>query len=257
MVLFYSASGNTRYIAKQLANNIDDECLDLLQRIRTNDFSEIRSERPFVICSPIHVSNIPLFLTEYFKRVKLVGSRQIYFVVTSGGYAGPVDYFISKLTKVISMDYMGHAEFIMPSNHVISNSYPATDPDDCRKRISESDKKISAVAETIKNGRKLNSPAVKLWEKMLVPPIVYSWNKFGTSAKGFHTSDKCVSCGKCSKVCPLNNIRTENKHPVWGKNCAHCMACISNCPADAVEYAKTTQGKERYNIKKYVNKELL
>ena len=36
--------------------------------------------------------------------------------------------------------------------------------------------------------------------------------------------------------CPLNNIRLENGKPVWGKHCTHCMACICDCPKEAIEY---------------------
>ena len=88
MVLYYSATGNTEFMAKQIAKRLGDETLDLLERIRTKDYSEIRSEKPFVVFSPVYVCEPPVFLVKYLKKVKLAGNRQIYFVFTSGGYAG-------------------------------------------------------------------------------------------------------------------------------------------------------------------------
>lgn len=70
--------------------------------------------------------------------------------------------------------------------------------------------------------------------------------RFNMQPKKFTVSDVCVSCGKCEKVCPLGNIRMENGRPVWGEHCTHCMACISGCPAEAIEYGKSTRGKARY-----------
>jgi len=51
MVLYYSATGNTEYIAKELAKLLNDERIDLLERIKQQDFSILHSEKPFVICA--------------------------------------------------------------------------------------------------------------------------------------------------------------------------------------------------------------
>ena len=34
MILYYSATGNTKFIATELAKKLDDQCIDLLGRIR-------------------------------------------------------------------------------------------------------------------------------------------------------------------------------------------------------------------------------
>ena len=64
--------------------------------------------------------------------------------------------------------------------------------------------------------------------------------------------EKCVGCGKCARLCPLNVIRMEGGRPAWrGKACAHCMSCIQNCPAKAIEYGQVTPVKARYRFEKY------
>lgn len=37
MVLYFSGTGNTEYIAQELARRLGDECVNLLERIRTDD----------------------------------------------------------------------------------------------------------------------------------------------------------------------------------------------------------------------------
>ena len=64
--------------------------------------------------------------------------------------------------------------------------------------------------------------------------------------KKFRATDKCIACGKCVKICPLSNITMKDNKPLWGKTCTHCMACINQCPKDAIEYGKGTAGKPRY-----------
>ena len=66
--------------------------------------------------------------------------------------------------------------------------------------------------------------------------------------------EKCVGCGKCERMCPLNNIVMLYNKPAWKQNCSHCMACIENCPVDAIEYGERTQGMERYRISKYIKR---
>jgi ferredoxin len=66
------------------------------------------------------------------------------------------------------------------------------------------------------------------------------------TAKGYYTTEACTGCGKCVKLCPLNNIEMSGKRPRWGKNCTQCMACICRCPQEAIEYKNKTQGKRRY-----------
>jgi polyferredoxin len=47
--------------------------------------------------------------------------------------------------------------------------------------------------------------------------------------------EKCVSCGKCKKVCPMNVDVTDNSRGrINGTECILCMECKRNCPKDAL-----------------------
>lgn len=46
---------------------------------------------------------------------------------------------------------------------------------------------------------------------------------------------KCVSCGKCKQVCPMDVDVTDNsKNRINGTECILCMECVKNCPKDAL-----------------------
>ena len=46
---------------------------------------------------------------------------------------------------------------------------------------------------------------------------------------------KCVSCGKCKKVCPMDVDVTDNSRKRKnGTECILCMECVKNCPKDAL-----------------------
>ena len=47
--------------------------------------------------------------------------------------------------------------------------------------------------------------------------------------------DKCISCGKCRRVCPMDVDVTDNSRKrVNGTECILCMECVKNCPKDAL-----------------------
>ena len=46
---------------------------------------------------------------------------------------------------------------------------------------------------------------------------------------------KCVSCGKCKKICPMNVDVTDNSRKrANGTECIFCMECVKNCPKNAL-----------------------
>ncbi len=46
---------------------------------------------------------------------------------------------------------------------------------------------------------------------------------------------KCVSCGKCGKVCPMGVDVTDNSRKRKnGTECILCMECVKNCPKNAL-----------------------
>ena len=70
-----------------------------------------------------------------------------------------------------------------------------------------------------------------------VPPIVVDFMRHAVAATG---------CGTCMRTCPMYNISMKDGKPLWGNNCAMCLACYHRCPAHAVMYGHTTRHKGQY-----------
>lgn len=251
MVLYFSATGNTEFIAKELAKRMGDECINLLDRIKKQDYTPIHSEKPFVICAPIYVCEIPRFMMKYLKKQSFEGSRDVYFILTSGGYCGPAGKLLKGIFRSKKMVCHGHAEFKMPRNYVASDDYPMLEREQVEERITGSYAQLEQVAADIMAGKKLKARYVFLFETIITVPFNPVWCKYKLTAKDFYAEDSCIGCGKCEKLCPLNNIKLTDKKPVWGDQCTHCMACIGNCPVNAIQYGNITQKKEPYNFGKY------
>ena len=251
MVPSFSATGNTEFIAQEVARRLDDQCVNLLERFKSNDHSPLHSEKPFVICAPVYVCEMPRFMAQYLKEQTFSGSRDVYFIFTSGGYCGISGVLAKSIFKKKGMVYHGHAEFTMPRNYVANDAYPMLGKEEVEKRILSACEKLDGVAENIRTGGKLTARHVYLFETIITVPFNPVWCKYKLQAKEFFVTDSCIGCGKCAKLCPLNNITMERSRPVWKNDCTHCMACIANCPTNAIEYGTITKDKERYNFGKY------
>ena len=99
MILYFSATGNTRFIAEEIAARTGDASLDLLKRIREKDYSPITSDKPFVVCVPVYVCEIPPFICDLIRYTPLEGNKNIYFVFTSGGYSGICSTMAKRLAR--------------------------------------------------------------------------------------------------------------------------------------------------------------
>lgn len=253
MVLFFSATGNTEFIARQLALKLGDGCLNLLDRVKRGDHSPLHSEKPFIICAPVYVCEMPRFMAAYLKQQTFTGSREVYFIFTSGGYAGISGQLAKAMVRKKKMKYLGHAEFKMPRNYVANDHYPMLPADQVKERILNSCRQLEGVVADIQAGRKLKARHIWLFETVITVPFNPVWSKLKYKTDDFYVTEGCVGCGKCERLCPLNNISMKDRKPVWGQECTHCMACIANCPTEAIEYGTISQTKEKYRFSKYAH----
>ena len=252
MILYFSATGNTRFVAQRLAARLGDEALDLLDRIRRGDHSPIHSDKPFVICAPTYVCEMPRFLADWLRKTPLTGHKDVYFVFTSGGYAGISGALARGITGKKGMRYRGCAELTMPRNYIANDHYPELETPEIERRIRASAEEIEAIAAAIRRGERLHSRHVWAFELLVTLPFNPVWCRVRQGVDSFHATDKCVGCGKCARLCPLNVIQMVDGKPAWhGKSCSHCMSCIQNCPVEAIEYGQITQNKKRYRFEKY------
>lgn len=251
MILYFSATGNTEFIAQEIAKRLDDECVNLLDRIKNDDHTPLHSKKPYVICAPVYVCEMPRFLAKYLKEQEFEGSKDVYFIFTSGGYCGISSPLAKKIFRKKKMNYHGRAEVKMPRNYVANDAYPMLPKEEVESRIKNAYARLDEIANNIKLGNKLKARYVFLFEKIITLPFNPIWCKYKLKAKDFFVKDSCVGCGKCVKLCPLNNIKMIDNKPSWGDKCTHCMACIGNCPLKAIEYGEITKDKDPYNFGKY------
>lgn len=244
MILYFSGTGNSEYTANRIGKEIQDETTSLFEKIRDRDYSDMYSDRPWVIVAPTYAWRIPRILQEWLAHTALKGNRDIYFVMTCGGSIGNAGAYIRKTCISKGMNFMGCIPIVMPENYIALYSTPS--PSEASDIINRAGDTIDRASRLIKNGNIYLQPPITLKDRIISSIVNAIFYPAIVHAKKFRSTDACISCGKCEKVCPLSNIRLENGKPVWGDDCTHCMACICRCPREAIEYGKHSVGMVRY-----------
>lgn len=246
MILCYSGTGNSRYIARRIADELHDEIIDLNERIKSQNTNAVHAESDVIVVVPTYAWRVPRVVSDWLAQTELDGARRIWFVMNCGSEIGNASDYNRRIADEKKLEYMGTAQIIMPENYIAM--FNAPDAEEAKQIIAKAEPDIDKVIECIRNGQKLAATRCNLYDRFMsgaVNPIFY---KFIVKARAFRVDDRCTGCGLCVKECPLNNLELCNGKPVWGDACTHCMACICYCPAEAVEYGRKSVGKPRYKI---------
>jgi NAD-dependent dihydropyrimidine dehydrogenase PreA subunit len=77
--------------------------------------------------------------------------------------------------------------------------------------------------------------AVKILLKEIFIPILYAKRK--TVMYDVKVDDeKCVGCGECVEVCPVDvyAIQNEKSVPLYAEECLGCESCVEVCEEEAI-----------------------
>lgn len=247
MIFYFSGTGNSQLAAKQIAGELGDELISINQCLKKGKKMTFDSEGPLVFVAPVYAWRLPEVAESWIRGMKFEGNRNAYFVLTRGGSTGGnAAAYAAKLCAGTGLVYQGLASVHMPENYIALSSAPSES--ECKDIIARAKPVYSELAQYIRQGSPFPEARVTLGDRLISGPVHVIYYRFFIGDKGFTVSDSCISCGKCARRCPLNNIGLVNGKPVWKGNCTHCMACICSCPASAIEYKSISKGKRRYDI---------
>lgn len=244
MILYYSGTGNSAYAAKFTGEIIGDEVIDLFEKIRNNDHFAMTSEKPWVIAAPVYCWQLPRIVRDWMKQIEFHGNRDVYFLLTCGDSMGNAVKYLKKLCAEINLNYRGCAEIVMPENYIAL--FEAPDEENTEQIIINAERSLRETASMISEGKSLPEIKVDLAGRIKSSIVNIVYYPLIVKDKKFYAKDSCTGCGLCAKKCPLGNISILEGRPVWNGNCTHCMACISYCPHESIEYGRASRGKRRY-----------
>ena len=244
MVLYFTGTGNSRYIAERIAKALDDELFSINDRIKAGSREPVDTGSRVVIVAPTYAWRLPVIVSEWIAETDFTGAEKIWFVMDCGAQIGNAAKYNRALSDRKKMQYMGTAQIIMPENYIAM--FPVPDSEEADQIIADAEPDIDDVIARISATQEFAKPRNNILDRMMSGPANRVFYPFCVRAHAFAAGDGCISCGRCVELCPLNNVQLKDGRSVWGKDCTHCMACIAYCPTECIEYGKKSIGKPRY-----------
>ena len=246
IIYWFSGTGNSLYAAKQLAAGLGGASLYPI----TLDDSSGAVGGPgdkvgFVF--PSYYSNLPRIVRSFIEKIKIREGTYLFGLVTMGGLGlGSLSALESVLKqKNLRLDY-GRG-ILMPANYIVM--YNPADSTKVDGRLEKINGKIKHIASQINAGVKSVTKLPFTADNM--------YKNIEALDSQFYADDSCTGCAQCEQICPVGNITMDNKKPRWLHRCEHCVACISWCPVQAIQYGEKTKTKRRYRNPKITVNEML
>lgn len=250
-VIFFSGTGNTKYIAKLFKEIFEKENIKLdLIDIQHN--TTINKEYDFYIFgAPIHAEMTPKILIDWIKKnIKDNHKKCIVYHTLGDESHRESRVYLAKILKGKGLDVVINTSIQMPNNyyHII---FKRESDEKMRQILSSRKSIVNSIVKDFMTGSKSE---INYKKSTVCNEIVY--NGFLIYAKKYPKrkfsldKNKCIECRICQEQCPTKNIFIDNKIIKFSNKCIGCEKCIHRCPTDAILYNK--KPFESYKIENYL-----
>lgn len=248
--VYFSGTGNTKYCIEKLC-----KCLDATAEVFSIEdesvLNAIKQADKIVFAYPIYYSYLPKIVYDFIvNNAEIWQGKSILILATMGLFSGDGAGCSARLFKKYGAEILGGLHLKMP-DCIGDVKALKKSLEDNRRLVKNADDKINAVAERIKL-RKYPKDGLSFAHRMagLFGQRLYFRRKTKKYSRKIKVdASKCVACGRCSALCPMQNIAIQNKSVAFNNQCTMCYRCFANCPTKAI----TIIGKRVHEQCKFEN----
>ena len=232
MLFYFTATGNSLYVARQL----DESPISIAQELRAQPR---RYEAEAIgIVAPVYYHEMPDPVKE-FVRTSEFACDYFFIVGTYGNKHGG----FAELTRSF-LDDCGKEAAYINTIIMVDNALPGYDVAEQLRIDSEKhvDEHIAGMRADIEARKRFIQPVAQADLDHHFNSVAHGRIAPTDEDPLYRVSGTCTGCGTCAKVCPMNCIKMERGRPVYSYDkCATCMACIHACPTKSIKFATLSE----------------
>ena len=201
-VVYYSNTGQSRALAKYLAERLDYLAVDM------ETCKEIRFES-LVLVFPVHCQNLPRSVRRFLERIT-------------------ADYLIPVATygKMCCGNVLWEIQRTYTRNTVAAGAYVPTKHAYLDDDTPFSDfHLLDPLIDKVKNPAPIDLPSI--YKNPFADLLPALRSRLGVSLR---RTDACDGCGRCTARCPQRAIKAG----VTNRRCIRCLRCVTECPKKAL-----------------------
>ncbi len=240
MILYFSATGNCKYVATRLVQSEEQEMLSIVDCIRNGQY--IFADKTIGIISPTYDWGLPSIVKEFLENASFQ-TEYLYCVATYGTTPGASGAIANKAIQNRKID----AYYSVRTADTWTPIFDLSTPEKVAKYTKNTEAEISSIIRSVKerNKNRYMSPRTPAFITEWIAEPIY--NSKVRRTINFCVEATCIGCGLCAKKCPVNAIEMHDKRPVWVKDkCVMCLGCLHRCPKFAIQYGKNTKRHGQY-----------
>ena len=248
MIFYFSGTGNSLYVARHLADELGEQLCPMTLGIPSR--GDLKGAAVGFVF-PVYAWGIPNVVARFVHNIStLIEDLEgafLYAVMTCGddmGYADEV------LEKALGRKLDAAFSVLMPDVYVCLPGFDVDSKEECKEKFAKEKETVPEIAACVrerKQVRRLKRGPFPWTKTYIIRPL---FNRYLVTDKYFRVdASRCISCGRCSKMCPVGNIIID-EIPQWQSHCTGCLACYHACPHHAINFGKMTQKKGQYNLMK-------
>lgn len=239
MILYFSGTGNSLAVARQLAERLNEPLLPLIEAVG----QDLTNEKRIGLVFPTYDFNLPPVVRTLVPQLHISPQSYVFAVITCGGQAGNCVWALRRLLRKQGVELAYSHKVRVPDNSALAFGRNPNNqlgkfehvPARMEQIVGELQAESHVLHYSWFSGLSwlLGLPAI---EKGMIRTLGPKVNP-----------DKCIGCNTCVSVCPMENICLTDKKALIGANCTVCLACVHSCPQQAI----STNGREALKERQY------
>lgn len=258
MILYFSATGNSLAIARQLAERLNERLMLLTEAVK----QDLTGEKRIGLVFPTYDFNLPPAMPEMVARLNISPQSYVFTVITCGSMAGNCVWVLRRLLRKKGIELAYSHKVSMPDNSALAFG---RNPNKQLGKYERVPARMEQIIRELQNeSHTLHYSWFGLLSWLLGRPAMERGMIHYLGPKV--NADKCTGCGTCVRVCPMENIQlvesikakdrsSDSKNvqvAVTGDRCTVCLACVHACAQQAI----STNGKETLKERQYRHQQI-